>query len=120
MLRDSDSWQARLPFEMLERVVWPLRVDFFHDESVPASKWRGYDFAGALCYYRHWFALWDDCPDDEEPYRRLIVTESLEAWRTFEGTWIRQILRSEGSEPCHGRGFDSGFETVAAHAIPRL
>ena len=120
MLRESDSWQARLPIEMLERVVCPQRVESFHDKSVPASKWRGYDSVGALCYYRHWFALWDDCPDDEEPYRRLMVSESLEAWRTTDGNWIRQILRSEGADACHGGGFDSGFELVAPQAIPRL
>jgi len=120
MLREPDAWQARLPQAMLDRVVLPLRLESFHDESVPASKWRGYDLIGNLCYYRHWFALWDDVVDDEEPYRRLILTESLEAWRCQDGSWIRQLQRSEGADQCRGGGFDSGFEVVAPHAIARL
>lgn len=33
------------------------RFEFHHDESIPASKWRGYDAAGELCWYRHSFEL---------------------------------------------------------------
>lgn len=106
--------------DMLTSVVWPHRLEDFHDESVPASKWRGYDLQGNLCYYRHWFSLWDDVADDDQPYRRLLLAESLEAWRRLDGTWIRQIQRTEGVGACRGGDFDSGFEIVAPQAIPRL
>lgn len=120
MLRDPDSWQARLPLDMFGRVVMPLRVESFHDDGVPASKWRGYDVAGNLCYYRHGFSMWEDVADDEEPYRRLVLSESLEAWRCHDGKWLRQVQRVEGADYCQGGGFDSGFEIVPPQAIPRL
>jgi hypothetical protein len=106
--------------DLLTCVVWPHRLESFHDESVPASKWRGYDSQGNLCYYRHWFSLWDEVTDDDEPYRRLLLAESLEAWRRRDGAWIRQIQRTEGAGVCRGGERDSGFEVVPAQAIPRL
>jgi hypothetical protein len=120
MLRDPDSWLARLPLGLLDQVVWPQRVESFHDDSVPASKWRGYDTDGDLCYYRHWFSLWEDQADDEEPYRRLLLSESLEAWRSRDGLWVRHLQRAEGADACRGRNLDTGFEFVPPHAIPRL
>jgi hypothetical protein len=120
MERYPESWQARLPSELIAWVVWPQRVESFHDESVPAAKWRGYDAAGNLCYYRHRFTLWDDVYDDEEPYQRLILSESLEAWRCLDGRWLRSTLRHEGSDRCRRGTYDSGFEVVSSHEIPRL
>jgi hypothetical protein len=120
MERYPETWQARLPCAMMAFVVWPARVESFHDDSVPAAKWRGYDACGKLCYYRHRFTQWEDVYDDEEPYRRLILSETLEAWRCLDGRWLRSLQRSEGPNRCVGGGRDSGFELVSSHAIPRL
>jgi hypothetical protein len=120
MERYPETWQARLPSELIAWVIWPSRVESFHDESVPASKWRGYDAGQNLCYDRHSFTLWEDVYDDEEPYQRLILNESLEAWRCLDGRWLRWLQRSEGSDRCKGGSFDSGFAIVSSHAIPRL
>jgi hypothetical protein len=120
MERYPDAWQARLPAELTAWVIRPRRVESFHDDSVPASKWRGYDASGNLCYYHHCFTQWDDVFDDEEPYRRLILSESLEAWRRLDGRWLRVLQRDVGPHRCHGGSFHSGFEVVAAQAIPRL
>lgn len=120
MQRESDSWQARLPAEFLTWVIWPQYVESFHDDSVPASKWRGYDARGELCYYRHQYSQWDAVYDDEEPYARLIQSETLEAWRALDGRWLRKIVRAEGADHCTGVANDSGFEVVAAKLIPRL
>lgn len=49
MERNRDFWQARLPINLHEHVVWPVRMEEHHDDSVPASKWRGYDVLGLLC-----------------------------------------------------------------------
>ena len=120
MLRVSDAWQARLPIALHEDIVPPIRVEAFHDDGVPASKWRGYDERGDLCYYRHSFSLWDDVVDDEEPYRRLVLSESLEAWRCHDGTWLRHLQRNQGEGHCRGDNLDKGFEIVSSQAIPRL
>jgi hypothetical protein len=119
MERDADVWQFRLPVELQTWVIWPLAVESFHEESVPAAKWRGYDTCGQLCYYRHVYSLWEDVHDDEEPFQRLVLSEFLEAWRTLDGRWIRSIQRTEGPYHCRAEPYDSGFELVPPQAIPR-
>lgn len=119
MEHDTDAWQIRLPAELQTWVIWPLAIESFREDSIPAAKWRGYDTGGRLCYYRHVYSLWEDVYDDEEPYRRLVVSELLEAWRTLDGRWIRNVQRSEGPCRCRGASYDSGFEIVAPQAIPR-
>jgi len=120
MERYPESWQARLPADLHEKVFWPQRVEAFHEDSVPAAKWRGYDTVGKLCYYRHVFTQWDDVYDDEDPYRRLILSESLEAWRLLDGRWVRHLQHTEGPDQCRGGAKDSGFEVVSSQHIPRL
>lgn len=46
MDRSADPWQACLPENLHPHVAWPVRVEAHHDDSVPASKWRGYDVLG--------------------------------------------------------------------------
>jgi len=120
MERISESWQARLPFELQSWVVCPQRLESFCDNSVPAAKWRGYDAGGNLCYYRHSFSQWEEMADDEEPYQRLIMSESLEAWRGLDGRWFRFLQRTVGPDQCSRRSHGKVLEVVPAHAIPRF
>lgn len=124
MERDTDHWQARLPENLERHVVWPVRIESHHDDGVPASKWRGYDALGLLCYYRHRFSQWDAAfDDDDQPVARLLREEDFEAWRSLAGPWVRRVQRTDG-DPLPGREFgrfsDSGFEVVEPQAIPRL
>jgi len=117
---DAGLWQSRLPIELRTWVIGPLAIESFHEDSVPAAKWRGYDTSGRLCYYRHVYSLWEDVHDDEEPYQRLLVREFFEAWRALDGRWIRSVQRSEGSNQCRHTPYDSGFELVSHRDMPRL
>lgn len=117
---DLDSWLARLPFDRLSLIVQPVRVEKFHDDLTPASKWRGYDGSGMLCYYRHSFSQWEDIFDRDAPLLRLILSEHLEAWRLQDDRWLRRVQRTEGSGYDTGASSDSGFEIVLSKAIPRL
>lgn len=133
MEREGGHWQARLPAELVEQVVWPVRMQAFHDDAVPASKWRGYDALGLLCYYRHVYSRWsadfDEAGSDvggrgQVPCE-LQHQEELEAWRTLLGTWVRRVQRmrragSAGSGADERAVFDTGFELVTARSIPRL
>jgi len=122
MERITDLWSVRLPEELMQHVVWPRRMEAHHDDDVPASKWRGYDLLGSLCYYRHRFSQWDASLDgeDDEPVVHLLREEDVEAWRTHLGTWVRRVQRIEGDGHPDGLAWDSGFEQVDAKAIPRL
>ncbi|WP_341674808.1 hypothetical protein [Niveibacterium sp. SC-1] len=121
MERLSDSWQVRLPVELHDMVVPPIVTESFHDDSIPASKWRGYDATGELCYYHHTYTLWQDGFDDEElPFLLQIEAESLEAWRCADGAWLRRLIRSGTAGTCSTRDRDRGFERVSAREIPRL
>lgn len=137
MERDAGHWQARLPAELVEQVVWPTRTQVHHDDGVPATKWRGYDALGLLCYYRHVYSRWTVELDEAEGAAapgaaqpapcELQQLEDLEAWRTLLGTWVRRVqrVRRVGAPPS-GAGdadqvvVDTGFELVTARAIPRL
>ncbi len=121
MERDDNHWQARLPEKLLAEVVWPVQVEAAHDDGVPASKWRGLDALGLLCYYRHHFLRWDELPDDEgvSPVR-VSQEESFEAWRSLLGPWVRRLQRSERLPDGRVVHSDSGFEIVPAQQIPRL
>ncbi len=121
MERIVSHWQAHLPEHLLEHVVWPVRVEAHHDDGVPASKHRGYDALGLLCWYRHHFSQWDTSfDDDDQPTVQLLREEDFEAWRSLAGPWIRRVQRLAGSgRPCAEFG-DSGFEVVEPQAIPRL
>jgi hypothetical protein len=122
MERNPDHWQARLPQELVDHVIWPVRIEAHHDAGVPASKWRGYDVLGVLCYYRHLFAQWDASLDgeDDEAVIQLLREEDFEAWRTMPGTWVRRIQRIDGDGRDDGLARDGGFEQVEASAIPRM
>jgi len=122
MERIADLWQARLPQALLQHVVWPVRVEAHHDDGVPASKWRGFDVLGTLCYYRHRYSQWDSSLDGEdgEPFVVLLREEDFEAWRTHLGTWVRRVQRIDGDGRADGLAKDSGFEHVEAKAVPRL
>jgi hypothetical protein len=120
MERDTLHWQARLPARLLEHVVWPVRTEAHHDDSVPASKWRGYDALGLLCWYRHRFSQWDAGLDGDDAEVRLLREEDFEAWRSLAGPWIRRVQRLDGDGQADGQHSDSGFEVVAASDIPRL
>ena len=94
MERDEDHWRARLPDSLVAHVVWPVRVEAHHDDGVPASKWRGYDVLGLLCYYRHHYSRWSAPYDDDEGApNELQQQEDFEAWRTLLGTWVRRVQR---------------------------
>jgi hypothetical protein len=102
-------------------VIWPVRLESHHDDGVPASKWRGYDVLGTLCYYRHRYSQWDASLDGEdEPIVHLLREEDFEAWRTVLGTWLRRIQRIDGDGQADGMVCDSGFELVDPKSIPRL
>jgi hypothetical protein len=131
--REGGHWQARLPAELVEQVVWPVRMQAFHDDAVPASKWRGYDALGLLCYYRHVYSRWsadfDEAGSDVGSRGQLPCElqqqEDLEAWRTLLGTWVRRVQRMRhadraGSGADERAVFDTGFELVTARSIPRL
>jgi hypothetical protein len=124
LLRDADHWQARLPLTLLTQVVWPVRMQSFHDDGVPASKWRGYDALGLLCYYRYVYSRWStDFCDTSGAAPELLQQEEMEAWRTLLGTWVRrsQSLRpSDPPDPAQPLVVESGFELVTARSIPRL
>jgi len=121
MDRPSDSWQARLPAELQPHVIWPVRQESHHDDSVPASKWRGYDALGQLCWYRHHFSQWDYAfDDDDEPCMRMLRSETFEAWRCLDGRWLRRVQGLQGPGRCEGDEHDSGFEVVNAQQVPRL
>ncbi|HYN58169.1 MAG TPA: hypothetical protein VET87_01275 [Rubrivivax sp.] len=133
MEREGGHWQARLPAELVEQVVWPVRMQAFHDDDVPASKWRGYDTLGLMCYYRHVYSRWSTDFDEAgsavggrgQPPCELQQQEDLEAWRTLLGTWVRRVQRmrrahSAGNAADKPAVFDTGFELVTARAIPRL
>ena len=117
---EPDSWLARLPQIHLRLIVPPIKVERFHDDLAPATKWRGYAADGSLCYYRHSFTLWDDIFDDEEPYQRLQQSEDFEAWRAVDGQWLRRVQRLDGRGHCGRRAHDTGFEWTDASAVPRL
>lgn len=121
MERDDGSWLARLPYDMKDAVVTPERVESFHDDSVPASKWRGYDFDDNLCWYRHSYQLWTESfDDDDEPCLRHAGGEMLEAWRCRDGSWLRRLIVIAPHGHCGGGVSDSGFERVSAREVPRL
>lgn len=121
MERPPEHWQAHLPATLQPDVVGPVRVESHHDDAVPASKWRGYDADGALCWYRHHFAQWDFTFDDEdEPCMRLLRTETFEAWRRTDGRWIRRVQALDGPGRCSAQARDSGFEVVSPQQVPRL
>ena len=121
MERVPDHWQARLPASLHGQVVIPVRFDAHHDDSVPASKWRGYDALGVLCYYRHRFSQWDATfDDDDQPLIQLLREEDFEAWRTLMGSWVRRVQKLAGDDSEGGVASDSGFELVPARSIPRL
>lgn len=121
MERIANHWQAHLPDRLHEHVVWPVRFEAHHDDGVPASKHRGYDALGLLCWYRHHFSQWDaSFDDDDQPTVQLLREEEFEAWRSLAGPWIRRVQRLDGDgRPC-GLLSDSGFEVVEPAAIPRL
>lgn len=121
MERNADHWQARLPESLHPLVVWPVKTEAHHDDSVPASKWRGYDALGLLCWYRHRFSQWDaSFDDDDQPAAQLLREEDFEAWRSLGGPWIRRVQRLEGDgQPC-GWLSDSGFEVMPPGEVPRL
>jgi hypothetical protein len=121
MDRETDHWQARLPASLRPHVVMPVRVEVHRDDEVPASKWRGYDALGLLCWYRHRFSQWDARFDgDDEPVAHLLREEDFEAWRSLTGPWIRRVQRLDGDgKPC-GVASDTGFELVKAGDVPRL
>jgi hypothetical protein len=124
--REAADWRARLPEVLVEHVVWPVRVAAFHDDGVPASKWRGYDVLGLLCYYRHVYSRWSaDFDDADEAPLELLQQEELEAWRTLLGTWVRRVQRVRcvhaGGPATGGETVvDTGFELVTQREIPRL
>jgi hypothetical protein len=119
--RQLDHWQARLPASLHPHVVIPVRVEMHSDDSVPATKWRGYDALGLLCWYRHHYAQWDAAfDDDDQPGLRLLREEELEAWRGLAGAWVRRVQRLHGDGRPYGGRSDSGFEVVEPGEIPRL
>ena len=121
MEREHDAWQSRLPGEWQMHVCWPVRMESHHDDGVPASKWRGYDAQGLLCYYRHHFSQWDySFDEDDEPCMRMLRNEDFEAWRCLDGNWLRRVQTVDGPGRCEGRAHDSGFEVVSPQLIPRL
>ena len=121
MERIANHWQARLPENLLEHVVWPVRFEAHHDDGVPASKYRGYDALGLLCWYRHRYSQWDaSFDDDDQPMAQLIQEEEFEAWRSLGGPWIRRVQRLDGDGRDCGVLSDSGFEVVEPQAVPRL
>jgi hypothetical protein len=121
MERISPHWQARLPDHLHEHVVWPVRFEEHHDDGVPASKHRGYDALGLLCWYRHRFSQWDaSFDDDDQPMIQLLREEEFEAWRSLAGAWIRRVQRLDGDGVRCGVLSDTGFEVVDSQAIPRL
>lgn len=120
MERALNTWQTRLPSELQGIVIAPSRIESFHDDSIPASKWRGYDQHGQMCYYHHTYTLWQDhFDDDDEPCLLQLEAESLEAWRCEDGSWRRRLQRHGTPGACRG-GLDRGFERVEARDIPRL
>jgi hypothetical protein len=131
--RDAEHWQARLPAELIDHVAWPVRMQTFRDDAVPASKWRGYDALGLLCYYRHVYSRWSSdfdeagLGDPAEVPCEMQQQEDLEAWRTLLGTWVRRVqrMRRINGPGVDGQAnssvvIDTGFELVTARAIPRL
>lgn len=121
MERGDGGWLSRLPAELWARVITVERIESFHDDSVPASKWRGYDADGTLCWYRHSFQLWSERFDDEdEPCRSHTVSEMLEAWLCTDGSWLRRRILVTGDGGSKGGVEDSGFERVSAREVPRL
>lgn len=121
MQREADHWQARLPHNLLPHVAMPVRIEVHRDDGVPATKWRGYDALGGLCWYRHRFSQWDAAFDDDDlPAAQLLREEDFEAWRSMAGPWIRRVQRVAGNGRPHGERSDSGFEVVEASQIPRL
>lgn len=97
------------------------RFEFHHDESIPASKWRGYDAAGELCWYRHSFELWHESFDDEDqPCLRHAGSELLEARRCADGGWLRRKIVIPADGPCAGRIDDSGVEQITAAEAPDM
>ena len=121
MERSDDHWQARLPDTLLEHVVWPVRVESHHDDSVPAAQWRGYDALGLLCYYRHPFSQRDGALDDDDATTTVLLREEhFEAWRTLMGPWVRRIQRINGDGRGDGQVEEIGLHLVEPRAIPRL
>jgi hypothetical protein len=121
MIRNETDWRARLPEELCADVVPVLWSESFHDDGVPASKWRGYGADGALCWYRHSFMLWEECFDEDDlPFQRQAGGESLEAWRCRDGSWLRRLVKTQGEGICGQRIQDGGYERVSARDVPRL
>jgi len=121
MERQNDSWEMRLPESLHEHVVWAVRMEAHHDDGVPASKWRGYDSLGQLCYYRHRFSQRDvSFDDDDQPRSQLLRVEDFEAWRSHAGPWVRRLQRIDGDGQDDGIFSDSGFVLVSPQSIPRL
>jgi|JI6StandDraft_1071083.scaffolds.fasta_scaffold979078_1 hypothetical protein len=119
MKRTDRKSISRLPDALWAQVVEVDRSEFFHDESVPASKWRGYDATGALCWYRHSFQLWHDSFDEEDqPCLRHAGSEILEAWRCMDDSWLRRRIVIAGEGGCNRRIADSGVERVSAREVP--
>lgn len=117
MDRNADHWQARLPENLLNDVVWPVRTESAHDDAVPVAKWRGYDALGELCWVRYRYSHWSAAFDDADAPPTLLREDEFEAWRSLLGTWVR---RTQSLDHRSGQTGDSGFEIVVARAIPRL
>jgi len=120
MEHNQTHWRARLPEAWHADVVPPLDVEAHSDDSLPASKWRGYDEHGVLCYYRHHYAQWNYGPDDDRRFMRLMRSESFEAWRLGDGRWLRRVQTFAGPDAPGQVTSDSGYETVPPQMIPRL
>lgn len=117
----DEDWRARLPDNLLPHLVIPVRTERHHEASVPATKWRGYDALGGLCWYRHRFAQWDAALDEDGlASAQLLREEEFEAWRGLGGDWVRRVQRVAGDGRPFGRFSDSGFELVPPTEIPRL
>lgn len=52
----ADHRRSKLPDPLHEHMVWPVRFEFHRDDSVPASKFRGYDASRLLFRYRQRFS----------------------------------------------------------------
>lgn len=116
-----NDWNARLPERLQEHLVIPVRVEVHHEHSVPATKWRGYDALGLLCWYRHHFAQWDaEFGDEDQPQLRLLREEDFEAWRGLTGSWLRRVQRLADDGRDSPAFSDSGFELVSSTEVPRL
>jgi hypothetical protein len=91
------DWQNGLPPESLGATVTPLTLESFADKMAYARKTKGYDAAGALCFYHHAYSMPNERFDEDGIFQESEAHyQEVTAWRLYTGDWL--VRRYEAGE----------------------